>query len=152
MMTPDVIEAMAIKDAVTFYGLMGGVYQGGPAQAYDLPMQFPFSQKMVEAELHILVRRVDDGAGTVHISTQNVPDPAALKRAVQTWFKGLVQAQGQSLPTGFQFPEFVMQDTIDYVIDRNRMLPTEVAWERYMRMGDEILRVDRDVFRLKPAN
>ena len=63
-----------------------------------------------------------------------------------------MQAQGQTLPPGFQFPAFTMQDTVHYVIDRNRMLPTEVAWNRYMRMGDEILRVDQDVYRLKPAD
>lgn len=152
MMTPEVIEAMAIRDAVTFYGLLGGIYQGGPAQAYDLSMQFPFTQEMVDAELHVLLRRIDDSAGTVHISTQNVPDPAHLERAVANWFKGLMQAQGQTLPPGFQFPEFAMRDTVHYVIDRNRMLPAEVTWQRYMRLGDEILRLDREVFRLKPDN
>jgi len=152
MMTPDAIEAMAIRDAVTFYGLMGGTYQGGSAQAYDLPMQFPFTQEMVDAKLYVLLRRVDDGAGAVHITTQNVPDPAHLKRAMESWFRGVVRSQGQSLPPGFQFPEFTMQDTIDYVIDRNRMLPTEVTWERYRRVGNEILQLDRTVFRLKPAD
>lgn len=152
MMTPDVIEAMAIKDAVTFYGLMGGIYQGGPAQAYDLPMPFPFTQEMVDATLYVLLRRVDDSAGTVYITTQNVPDAAQTKRALKSWLTGVVQSQGQTLPPGFQFPEFTMQDTIDYVIDRNRMLPTEVTWERYIRMGNDLLRVDRDVFRMKPAS
>lgn len=152
MMTPDGIEAMAIRDAVTFYGLMGGIYQGGSAQSYDRPMRLPFSQEMVDAKLHVLLRRIDDSAGTVHISTQNVPDAAQAKRAVENWLTGVVQAQGQSLPPGFQFPEFDMQDTVDYVIDRNRMLPTEVTWERYMRMGNDMLRMERNVIRLKPAN
>jgi len=152
MMTPDVIEALLSKDMVIFYGLLGGIYQGGPAQAYDLAMQFPFSQEMVDAKLHVLLRRIDDGDGTVHISTQGIPDAAHLKRVMEKWFKGVVQAQGGSLPRGFQFPEFTMQDTTHYVVDRNRTLPTEVTFERFLRMGNEMLRVDHDVFRLKAAD
>jgi hypothetical protein len=148
MMTPEVIQSMALKDATIFYGLMGGSYSGGPTAVYSGSVAFPFTQSLIEASLYVLLRRVDDAKGEIHIATQSVPNSEQLRQATADWMTRMLQSQGRTVPDDMPIPTIRMQDSLEYVYDRERGLPREVTFRRYLGIDEANKRVDRDVFRL----
>lgn len=147
-MTPEVIEAMALKDAMIFFGLMGGSYSGGPAQVYSGQMAFPFTQTPIESELYVLLRRIEEEKGLLHIATQSIPDPEQLKQATEAWMTRMMQSQGQTVPDNMAIPAIRMQDSLEYVYDRNLSLPREVTFRRYLGIDDANKRIELETFRL----
>lgn len=151
MLAPKVVGQLILKDPMIFYGLLGGLYVGGPAQTYPTALPFPFGRVSIDATLYTMIREVDEASGTVHIATQTLPDPEQMKQAVTNWLRGILEAQGKEIPSDFKAPPFIMQDTTYYVFDRNRSLPKEVSYERFLRLGNDVIRMDRRSFQLKPA-
>lgn len=151
MMTPRTIEAMALKDALVFYGLMGGSYSGGTTEVYSGTMLFPFTQSPIEARLYVLLRDIDEEKGQIHIATQSVPDSEELKQATTAWMTRMLQAQGQTVPDELPIPTIRMQDSLEYVYDRERTLTQRVTFQRFLGIGDANKRLDFETFRLIPG-
>lgn len=150
MMTPQVIESMALKDAISFYGLMGGSYQGGGAVTSNVSMPFPFTQKPIDAKLVVLLRDIDEKNGLVRIASQSFPDADAVRQATIDWMTQLVQSQGKLAPDPAQIPQFYMQDSFEFVFDLNKRLARKIDSERYFSFGTAMTRVDRATYRLVP--
>jgi hypothetical protein len=148
--TPQVIEALALKDVQVFYGLLGSRFGGGLASVYATELPFPLTQAPIAATTHTLLRRVETKKGLLHVAIQTVPDGDAMKAAVVDWMRGMLEAQGKPMPQEGDLPTFEMQDTADYIFDLNRSLPTQVSWERYVKLGSDYLRLERSNFRLLP--
>jgi hypothetical protein len=60
----------------------------------------------------------------------------------------MLQSQGRTVPDDMPIPTIRMQDSLEYVYDRERGLPREVTFRRYLGIDEANKRVDRDVFRL----
>lgn len=148
MMTPEAIEAMAMKDAMVFYGLLGGSYRGGEAARTRTSMMFPLTQTPLEGELYVLLRRIDRDKGLAYIATQSVPDGEQLKEATMLWMTRILEAQGQQVPEDLQVPPVTVQDSLEFAYDLERNLPRGITFERYFAMGEINRRVDLETFRL----
>ena len=148
VMTPETIEALAMKDAMIFYGLLGGDYSGGEAVRTQTSMMFPLTQTPLDGELYVLLRRVDREKGLAYIATQSLPDGDQLKQATMLWMTRILEAQGQQAPEDMQVPPVTIQDSFEYAYDLERNLPRGITFERYFAMGDANRRVDLETFRL----
>jgi hypothetical protein len=148
MMTPEAIEAMAMKDAMVFYGLLGGNYSAGEAMRTQTSMMFPLTQTPLDGELYVLLRRIERGKGLAYIATQSIPDGEQLKEATMLWMTRILEAQGQQIPADLQVPQVTVQDSLEFAYDLELNLPRGITFERYFAMGDANRRVDLETFRL----
>lgn len=148
MMTPATIEAMAMKDAMVFYGLLGGSYRGGEAVRTQTSIMFPLTQTPLDGELYVLLRRIDRDKGLAYIATQSIPDGEQLKEATMQWMTRILEAQGQQVPEEMQVPPVTVQDSLEFAFDLKKSLPRGITFERYFAMGDANRRVDLETFRL----
>lgn len=148
MMTPQAIEAMAMKDATVFYGLLGGSYRGGEAAQTRTSMIFPLTQTPLEGDLHVLLRRIDREKGLAYIAIQSLPDAEQLKQATMLWMTRLLESQGQPVPEDLQVPPVTVQDSLEYAYDLEKNLPRGLTFQRYFAMGDANRRIDLETFRL----
>jgi hypothetical protein len=148
MMTPQAIEAMAMKDAMVFYGLLGGSYRGGEAAQTRTSMIFPLTQTLLDGDLHVLLRRIDRDKGLAYIATQSLPDAEQLKQATMLWMTRILEARGQSVPEDLQVPPVTVQDSLEYAYDLELNMPRGLTFKRYFAMGDAHRRVDLETFRL----
>lgn len=148
MMSPQAIEALAMKDVMVFYGLMGGSFQGGPAIRRQNRMIFPLTQSPLDADIHILLREYDRDKGIARIATQSIPDGEQVRQATQAWLVQMYRSQGKSAPLDLQLPPVDIRDTLEYSFDLKRGLPQGVVFQRYFAMGPENRREDVDTYRL----
>lgn len=152
--TPDVVEAMILMDIQVFHGLMGGSYHGG--QAYDSSTEIHVGQQAIAGNVRILLRRIDEEEGLLHIAVQSLLDDAADALLATNLAKALLEGMGKQVQQGGTWPTLRMQgtlkiqDTIEYVFDLSRNLPTEVSWEKYVKAGEYDVVLVRKKFRLLP--
>lgn len=150
---PQILENLALVDAYLVYGLMGGSYRGGYVRVSDTVYSFPYGGPPVPAQLHVLLRKADEQKGLGWIIVQSIPDPDLLNKALDEWFMRLALSQGQPAPEPSQIPVLFMQDTTEFVYDRNMRLPREVTSETYLRFaGGANISIDRRTYRITPVN
>jgi hypothetical protein len=151
MLSPQMVETQALKDAYLVYGLMGGSYRGGQVDTYDTQLPFPFGGPPIPAKLHALLREFDEQTGLARVTAQSIPDPVQLKKAMGEWMIRMAKSQGQPAPEPSQIPELYTQDTTEYVYDGKLSIPREVTSEKFIRVaGGANIRIDRRTYHIVP--
>lgn len=148
-MTREAIEAMAMKEAVVFFGLLGGSYRGGSAAHTRTSVVFPLTQTSLDGDLHVLLRRIDRENGLAYIATQTLPEGEQVKQATMQWMTRILEIQGRQVPENLRVPPVTIQDSLEYTYDLKRNLPRNITFERYFAMGNANRRVDLETVRYR---
>lgn len=131
LLTAETVETLALEDAATYYGLMGETYRGGPAAVFRSSYIPKFGPPAIESKLQVLLRRVDEENGLIHITMRDIADEEKLRQATVNWVVRKRLQRGHPVPYYVSKRPFLDRRIAEYVYDRNRGLPAEVMSEKF---------------------